>query len=78
MPEKYAVVLYPLVDELMREAQNGTPSSALAKFLVQRLTALGAKVTVISGRDRKVVTLHWGSEPHHAPNTTFAVTEVRA
>jgi hypothetical protein len=74
MPEQYAAIVYPLVDALMREAQYGTPSSALAKSLVRRLTTFGAKVTVASGRNRNAVTLHWGSEPHHAPKHNLAVT----
>ena len=62
MPEEYAVIVYPLIDALMRESQNGTPSSALAKSVERRLTALGATVTVVSGRNRAAVTLHWGAE----------------
>jgi hypothetical protein len=66
MPEEYAVIVYPLVDALMREAQNGTPSSALAKFVERRLKVLGATVTVASGRNRSAVTGHWGSGTNRA------------
>lgn len=71
MPESYAVVIYPLLDKLMREVQDGTPSSALAESLVRRLTAFAANVTIISRRDRKVVTLHWRSDVHHSPKLRF-------
>jgi hypothetical protein len=62
MPEEYTVIIYPLVHALMRESQNGTPSSALAKSVERRLTALGASVTVVPGRNRNAVIVHWVHE----------------
>ena len=59
MPEEYALDVYPLVDELMRELKAGTGSSSLATSLTRRLKAFGARVTVIGGRSSPAVIMSW-------------------
>jgi hypothetical protein len=49
-----------LVHALMEEVQSGTPNSALASAVTQRLSTLGAKVMVRLGENPAVVA-SWGS-----------------
>jgi hypothetical protein len=55
MPEKYALDVYPLVDQLIRELKNGNGSGAVARRLRRKLESLAAKVTTRTGSSPAVM-----------------------
>lgn len=66
MLEQYAKDVFPLIDELMKEIQNGTVSSSLAVSLRRRLESFGARVTTRAGSN-PVVIVHWAGLTRMVP-----------
>jgi hypothetical protein len=60
MPEKYALDVYPLVDQLIRELKNGNGSGAMAQLLRRKLESFSGKVTTRTGSSPAVM-IRWVS-----------------
>jgi hypothetical protein len=60
MLEQYAKDVFPLIDELMKEIQNGTASSSLSASLRRRLESFEATVTTRTGSSPAVM-IRWVS-----------------